>query len=58
MDCHVITFLAMTPTNVITRSNNFTRASVLAKNFGTKFAGEEEQSSDNQAHTYVSKAGR
>ena len=26
------------------RNKNFTRASVLAKNFGTKFTGEKEQS--------------
>ena len=31
--------------------------SVLAQNFGTKFAGEKEQSSDNLGHTYASRAG-
>ena len=30
---------------------------MLAQNFGTKFAGEKEQSSDNLGHTYVSRAG-
>ena len=30
--------------------NFFTRASVLAKDFGTKYAGEEEQSNDEKAH--------
>ena len=30
--------------------NFFTRASVLAKDFGTKYEGEEEQSNDKKAH--------
>ena len=36
---------------VIARSNRFTRASAFAKDFGTKYAGEEEQPNASKAST-------